>query len=149
MGRIRHMAWAACRQLCHISSRKTWVMDSQEQNSAHRSSGGLNLGPTDLGSLQSPKLVRAAAAPAHLVSSLATCPLQPQLPRRHCFCPWPGGSLRLACYWVGILWDPGACLSLCVLRQGLAQPKIQIGCILARQSQDTSHCKWKPDYPVG
>lgn len=84
------MAWAAWGQLYHISSRNTWVVDRQEQNSVHRFSESLNQGPTDLGSLQSPKLIRADAALAHLVPSLATCPLQPHLTQCHCFCPWLG-----------------------------------------------------------
>lgn len=100
------------------------------------------MGPTHFGSLQSPKLVRIATAPAHLVPSLAICPLQTQLPPCYCFCLCPGGSLVFAFCWFGILWNPGACLFLCMLRQCIAQSEIQIGCMLARQSQDTSHCQW-------
>lgn len=41
------------------------------------------------------------------------------------------------------VWNPGVCLSLCMLGQHILQPKIQVGCILTRQSWGTSHCQWK------
>lgn len=73
----------------------------------------MNLRPTDLGYLQSPKLGRAAVAPAHLVSFSATCILQPQVPWCHRCHPWPGSSLRFTHDPSGILIGSG-CLPLLV-----------------------------------